>query len=201
MVAEGVVVENNFLLASMRRIGHLMDIAQEELIALLDYHCDPDLPLLSDSDAQVLVGIELPAAVLAKGIDLHHSIRRPMFLHLFRMNPEEAKPGTRSADSAVLDRAALLGKATSQDEAASLVTEWFSTKVGQVLGPSKPDIDPCRPVHTYGIDSLIAIDLKNWFTREIGADIEVFVLLGTMSLEMVSAMAAEKSRYRYEGVL
>ena len=51
-------------------------------------------------------------------------------------------------------------------------------------------------MHTYDIDSLVAIELKNWLAREIGADIEVFVLLGNMLLEKVSAMAAETSRYR-----
>lgn len=196
MVAEGVVAENEILLASMRRIGHLMDITQEELITLLDYYCDPSLPLLSDVDAQVLVGIEMPSAVLAKGIDLHHSIRRPMFRHLFQMVSEKIKAESCNADSAIVDRAAMLKKATSQDEAVALVTKWFSGKIGQILGLSELDIDPSKPVHTYGIDSLIAIDLKNWLAGEIGADIEVFALLGNMSLEMVSAVAAEKSRYR-----
>ena len=196
MVTAGVVAENEYLLASMRRLGHLMEIRQEELIALLDYYCDSNLPLLSDADAQVLVGIEMPSAVLAKGIDLHHSIRRPMFRHLFQMAPEETKTDIYNADAAVVDRAAILKKTTSQDEAAGLVTQWFSGKIRQVLGLPEPDLDSSRPMHTYGIDSLVAIDLKSWLAREIGADIEVFVLLGNMSLEMVSAMAAEKSRYR-----
>ncbi|KAL2048163.1 hypothetical protein N7G274_000074 [Stereocaulon virgatum] len=173
-----------------------MDITQGELIALLDYYCNPDLPLLSDVDAQVLVGIEMPSVVLAKGIDLHHSIRRPMFRHLFRMVPKEAKVGFCDAESALVNRATMLKKATSEDEAAALVTGWFSGKISRVLGLSELDLDLSRPMHTYGINSLVAIDLKNWLAREIGADIEVYVLLGNMSLGTVSALAAEKSRYR-----
>lgn len=46
MVSKGVVAENEFLLASMRRIGDLMEIRQEELLALLDHYCDASLPLL-----------------------------------------------------------------------------------------------------------------------------------------------------------
>ncbi|KAI4263037.1 MAG: hypothetical protein L6R42_001796 [Xanthoria sp. 1 TBL-2021] len=203
MVAEGVVAENEFLLASMRRIGHLMDIQQEELIAVLDHYCNPNLPLPSDDDAQLLMGIEVPSAVLAKGIDLHHSIHRPMFRHLFRMRPEAtntddhglSSPGS-SNDGKTMDRAAMLRNATSQNEAASLITGWFSTKVAQVLGLPELDIDPHKPIQTYGIDSLVAIDLKNWLAREMGADMEVFMLLGNSSLETISAVAAEKSRFR-----
>ncbi|RYO81820.1 hypothetical protein DL764_009708 [Monosporascus ibericus] len=198
MVAEGVVAENEFLLASMRRIGHLMDITQDELIALLDFYCDPSLPLLADDDAQILVGIEMPSAVLAKGIDLHHSIRRPMFRHLFQMGSEKATMESCNTEVGIVDHALVLKRAASQDEAAALVTKWFCNKIGQVLGLADADIDVTKPVHTYGIDSLVAIDLKNWFGRAIGAEIEAFLLLGNLSLEQLSTEAAKKSRYRRE---
>jgi aryl carrier-like protein len=152
--------------------------------------------LLCDVDAQVLVGIEIPAAVLAKGIDLHHSIQRPMFRHLFRMGLENTNSRSISAESATTDRATQLKQAASTDECANLVTEWFSSKLGQVLGLSTLDIEPSKPIHHYGVDSLVAIDLRNWLERETGADITVFELLGNMPLRDLSTIVAEKSRYR-----
>lgn len=85
-----------------------------------------------------------------------------------------------------------------QHEAAALVTRWFAVKVAQVLGFAEGDIDVGKPAHSYGIDSLVAIDFKNWFAREIMAEIEVFMLLGSGSLESLAAVAAEKSRIRIE---
>ena len=196
MVAEGVVAENKFLLASMRRIGHLMDIAQEELIALLDYYCNPSLPILPDVDAQILVGIELPSTILAKGIDLHHSIYRPIFRHLFRMAGKDIPAASNNVVSAPIDRATVLTAAVSQDNAAALVTEWLSAKVGQVLGLSASEIDSDKPVHAYGVDSLVAIDLKNWLDREVGAEITVFELLGKLPLGELGALAAGRTRFR-----
>ncbi|KAH6683975.1 KR domain-containing protein [Halenospora varia] len=70
MVTEGCVVLNESLLASMRRIGHLMEIKPEELITILEYYCDPELPILSNADAQVLVGIDMPSTVLAKVVGI-----------------------------------------------------------------------------------------------------------------------------------
>jgi acyl carrier protein len=196
MVGEGVVAESEYLLASMRRIGHLMDIELPELLALLEYYCDKDLPLQSESDSQILVGVEMPSAVVAKGIDLHHSIHRPIFSHLFRMSPADSDVKSATSSTLHVDRAVELRKAGSEDEAVALVVEWFSNKVAQVLGLSKSDIDASKPVHVYGIDSLVAVDLKNWFTKEIGADITVFVLLGNMPLQGLCAIAAEKSIFR-----
>jgi KR domain/Phosphopantetheine attachment site len=194
MVSEGVVAENEFLLTSMRRLGHLMEIAQEELIALLDYYCDAKLPLLSDDEAQVIVGIEMPSEVTAKGIDLHHSLHRPIFSHLFRMGTQQVS--NKSSDMTAINRPDALKRASSHDQAALLVTEWVSQKVAQILGLPSSDIDTTKPIHTYGIDSLVAVDLRNWFERDIGAAMTVFDLMGNISLRQLSEQAAEKSRYR-----
>ncbi|PQE15785.1 polyketide synthase protein [Rutstroemia sp. NJR-2017a BBW] len=196
MATAGVVAENRSLLDSMRRIGHLMDIEQNELLAVLDYYCNPDLGCLSREEAQILVGIEMPHAILSKGIDLHHSIQRPIFRHLFRMS--SGKTGTSSLNTqnlVVVDRAAALRK-TTDDEATTLVTSWFSHKICQVLGLVESDIDTGKPLHTHGIDSLIAIDLKNWLAREIGANIDVFMLMGNDPMEAISAESAKRSRFR-----
>ena len=196
MVGEGVVAESESLLNSMRRIGHLMEIEPKELLALLDYYCDRELPLLTDTEAQILVGVEMPSGVIAKGIDPHHSIHRPLFRHLFRYSSPDGNDSSTISSLVGVNRGAELRKAGSEEEAVSLIIDWFTSKIAQVLGIPKADIDSSKPVHTYGIDSLVAMDLKNWFTREIGADITVFVLLGNMPLQALCVTAMEKSKFR-----
>lgn len=196
MVDEGRVAENDKLLAGMRRIGHLADIHMDQLLALMEHYCDPDLPLLSHGEAQVIVGVETPSAVLAKGIDLQPSIRRPIFNHLFAIDRNAESKSDSVARLEEVDRASILRKAKSDDEAIKLVTEWLKTKMSQVLGLSTDDVNMSKPPHTYGIDSLIAIDLRDWIRREIGADIQVFNLLGNLSLDDLSCKAASESSFR-----
>lgn len=196
MVTEGIVAENEHLLASMRRIGHLMDIHQEELLALLDHYCNPNLPVLDATDAQILVGLERPDAIRAKGIDLHHAIHRPMFRHLFQMGTPSQNSLPENGPASAVDRASLLSKAGSLDKAAALVCEWFTGKIAHTLGLAEEDVDVKKPLHTFNVDSLVAIDLKNWFAREIGAEVEVFALLGNTPIEQIAEQAASKSRYR-----
>ncbi|ROW10959.1 hypothetical protein VMCG_00852 [Cytospora schulzeri] len=193
MVTEGIVAENAELLASMRRIGHLMDISQGELLALMDYYCNPSLPVLPRDQAQVLIGLETTTSVRAKGIDLHHAIHRPLFRQLFRMDTCSSSSLNRDV---VVDYAMALRQASSDEAAGALVTDWFRAKISQVLGLQQGDVDPERPVHTYGMDSLVAIDLKNWYAREIGAEVSVFMLLGNNTLEEVAKEAAKGSRFR-----
>ena len=195
MVAEGVVAENEFLLESMRRIGHLMEIQQDELIALLDIYCDSNLPLLSHDDVQILVGIELPSMILQKGIDLHHSIRRPVFRHLFCMATDPTGTSETVAKGTLKSRETALKEVKTSAEATALVVEWFSAKIAQVLGLKEDDIDKTKPINAYGIDSLVAIDLKNWMQREVGSEMEIFVLLANVSLEDMCKEAVSKSSF------
>ncbi|KAI0197573.1 hypothetical protein F4808DRAFT_473748 [Astrocystis sublimbata] len=173
-----------------------MDIRTEELLALLDYYFNPNLPVLSGNQAQILVGIEMPSAVLAKGIDLHHSIRRPMFRELFRVsgpNSHETRNSLETNPS--INHGKILTKAASIDDAGPLILGWLRTKMGEILGLPFEDINPERPPHTYGIDSLVAVDLRNWFSRELGADVELFLLLGNSSVEQIAFEAAKCSRH------
>ncbi|KAI9040232.1 putative polyketide synthase [Aspergillus affinis] len=196
MLNDGVAAENSSLLNSLRRFGHLMEIKQEEVLALFDYYCNPQLPLLSHDYAQPVIGLEMPSVIAAKGVELHHSIRRPMFSHLFRMaldsNSSVVNDG---ADKGSIDRPAAL-RSASAEEAVSMITEWIVLQVAHILGMSETDIETDRPLHAHGIDSLVAVDMKNWFLNELGAKVTVFDIMGNTAIQEISVMVAEQSRFR-----
>lgn len=193
MVGEGLVAQDATLLNNLRRFGQFMDLQEEELLALLEYYCDARLPVLLRAEAQIMMGIETASAIRSKGVDFHHSLFRPMFRQLFRMDATSAS----KKDSRVLvEYTVELRNAASDEVAAMLVTDWFKTKIAQIVGIQEVDVDPEKPVHTHGIDSLVAIDLKNWFAREIKAEVPVFVLLGNKPLVDVAREAARSSGCR-----
>ncbi|KAJ5659894.1 polyketide synthase [Penicillium longicatenatum] len=196
IVDEGIVAGNKFLLNSVRRFGHLMEIKEKELLALLDYYCNPRLPLLSHDAVQPVIGLEMPSVMAAKGVDLHHSIRRPVFNHLFRMGTQSNVPIADSkASKGYIDRPAAL-RSASADEAISMVTDWIILKISHILGLPGSDIEADKPLHAYGIDSLVAIDVKNWFLNDLGTKITVFDIMGNTSLKQLSTMVAEQSHFR-----
>ncbi|KAK5626259.1 hypothetical protein RRF57_001974 [Xylaria bambusicola] len=194
MVGEGIVAEDTELLGTLRRWGQFMDVGQSELIALMDHYCDPELPLLQHNEAQVLIGVETAAAIRSKGIDIHHSFSRPMFRQLFRMDAPEHNDDHDSEDKA--DYSGILKRTSSYEAAGELITGWLKVKIAQTLNLQQIDVDEEKPIHVYGIDSLVAVDLKNWFAKEIGAEVQVFVLLGNKPLREVAFEAAQCSRFK-----
>ncbi|KAF7946474.1 hypothetical protein EAE96_009472 [Botrytis aclada] len=79
MMVSEVVAETEGMLDSLRRLGYFMDIDQPEFHALLDYYCNPELPLLSLSESQIIVGIENPASMEGKGLEVPPWMMRPLF--------------------------------------------------------------------------------------------------------------------------
>lgn len=57
------------------------------------------------------------------------------------------------------------------------------------------EIDLAKPPAHYGVDSLIAVELRNMLVPQAAADISIFNILQTSSLAALAALVAEKSRF------
>lgn len=197
MVSEGVVAETAGMLESLRRLGYLMEISQPEFYALLDHYCDPTLPILPVDESQIVVGIECPATIKGKGIDVPEWMERPLFRHFQHIGQSSelfASPNNAAAKQAI-DFESVLRRCSSIREAAEHIAKWLAAKLTQVLGVPSEDIDHERPVQINGLNSLAAVEMKTWFDRKVGAEMTVFEILGNMRLIDLCRYAAEKSRF------
>lgn len=55
------------------------------------------------------------------------------------------------------------------------------------------ELDAGRPLQVYGVDSLVAVELRSWLARDAGAGLSVFDLTSNPALERLAAAAAAKS--------
>jgi hybrid polyketide synthase/nonribosomal peptide synthetase ACE1 len=102
----------------------------------------------------------------------------PRFQHILRTeestrSPIEAQPTAVSAKMQLLD-------AQTSDDVLEIVTEAFFTKLKACL-QLPPGHDKSRILSSgtdeLGIDSLVAVEIRSWFLREIEADVPVFKIL------------------------
>ncbi|KAI1267055.1 hypothetical protein F5Y18DRAFT_425617 [Xylariaceae sp. FL1019] len=52
---------------------------------------------------------------------------------------------------------------------------------------------PHRPLHTFGVDSLLAVELSKWFKKSFQADVAISDITGRKSLEQIADIAARAS--------
>jgi acyl carrier protein len=58
-----------------------------------------------------------------------------------------------------------------------------------------------EPMRKFGIDSLLAIELRSWFSKEFAADVPIFEILGEETLGSLGVKAAQKSALRQTPVV
>jgi hypothetical protein len=80
--------------------------------------------------------------------------------------------------------------------AVSLILGALVEKIAGMFGIDRDDITTDSPVSRYGVDSLIAVELRNWIVTSAGADTtSIFDVLQSPSLIALAEKVARKSRY------
>ncbi|CAI7573351.1 unnamed protein product [Penicillium crustosum] len=90
-----------------------------------------------------------------------------------------------------------LSAASSKEEALKVCYEALAAKLAQVLVLSLEDMDPSITVVSLGLDSLVAIEIRNWIAREANANVQVLELLSGGSLMALAEIILNKSQAYY----
>lgn len=169
-------------------------ISESEFLALLEYYCDPDLALSSTAHSQVAVGAHTPQSLKAQSPT---SIPPPYFHRPLYRNLLQASAQCYDKETTVeaIGIAPLLRSAKTLVEVIQIVTDSILGKLSRALAIEKENINANLPISAYGIDSLSAIELRTWFSKEIGVTLSVFDILGSESVAALSQRISGKSQY------
>lgn len=172
-----------------------LDILREkELHSVVDWACDPTRTVSSKWDSQVLTAVGKPAELRRRGEDLLPYMHRPLYRHLHLIDDSASGPSAGTTTNKV-DYGALIREAGSQEEAGAVIASALAKRLSRALSVPEEDIDLGMPAHSFGVDSLVAVELRFWFGNEIKADISVFNILGNNSIADLGVLAAGKSEY------
>jgi acyl carrier protein len=89
---------------------------------------------------------------------------------------------------------AALKAATSLEDAEQVVQKGLLSKLPSVLMLEAEDMDVTRSLSSYALDSLVAIEVRNFITREFEANLQVLELLSSGSIETLSKAICVKSK-------
>ncbi|GAD95061.1 hypothetical protein PVAR5_3699 [Paecilomyces variotii No. 5] len=106
----------------------------------------------------------------------------------------DAQAGSANRDGATVPLHQSLKAADTRDSAHRLVYEALVVKLSEVLGISVDDMDPTVTVSSLGLDSLVAIEIRNWIARETDANVQVLELLSSGSLGSLVDIILRKSK-------
>ena len=98
------------------------------------------------------------------------------------------------SDPAVVSLSQLLKNAGSTEVARQLMVEGLVQKLCALLVVQPQDIDARKPVAAQGLDSLVAVELRNWIVREMEVSINLVELMTASSLGALAKLVGQRSR-------
>ena len=78
--------------------------------------------------------------------------------------------------------------------ASSIITDALVRKTADILRIPPSEVDPSRPMYQYGVDSLVALEVRNWITREMKANMALLEILAAVPMETFAGQIALKSK-------
>lgn len=190
------VPEGKSTVTRLERIG-LRALDEDEVLRLMKTAMRPDRNGVENS--QIVTGIP-PTWVRPKNDSSQALqstaafwIRDPRFSSLETVSHDQSHQ--RSDASASLTDVLSDADVSNKDAAAALSMSLIS-KLASMFVVAETDIDIASPLARLGVDSLIAVELRNWVSAAVQADCSVFDIMQASSIAALAERLIEKSSLR-----
>jgi aryl carrier-like protein len=108
----------------------------------------------------------------------------PRFSHLIRAAQDQMEVGaTTEGGSSLLNLILAAKPEVRQQVLASLLCE----QVARVLGAATSELDTEQPLTSFGLDSIMAVEMSHWIGNELKMDLPTMALIQTPNLSQLAA--------------
>ncbi|KAJ5484831.1 hypothetical protein N7539_004819 [Penicillium diatomitis] len=86
-----------------------------------------------------------------------------------------------------------LQKAQTLDQAQDIIAQALLNKLCSLLMLSVEDVDVSKSISAFGLDSLVAIEVRHWITREFDATLQLLEILASESVNSLAGVITGRS--------
>ena len=164
-------------------------IRETEFHALLKRAISGDIT--GDISPQVLTGLATGGSAMAAGISTPFYLKDARFAIMAKTGVRTQSANQRNGNAVSLQT--LLSQAPSLQEATKHITEALVNRVAKMMQTSTSEIDTGRFLHSYGIDSLVAIEIVSWALKELKASVTVLDVMAGVPITTTAKKIASSS--------
>lgn len=191
MRSVGVIAETEQYQVHRKAAADMKRIETSELLSLLELACDRTRPL---TGSQMLIGVDVPRDILAKRLPVPSNLQRPLFSR-FRLLSRDTKPDVEEGQ-VEMDPGSLFREAAGFENQSAVVVDSLGRKLARILNISAEDVESTKALSDYGVDSLMAVEIRRWLGKEFQAIVAVFDIMNGASIAEIGRLVAERSEYR-----
>ena len=125
----------------------------------------------------------------------------PRFSQLIRAAAVSASSKSDPSDALSLESPAkALQQAQDLAQAHDIIAQALLKKLCSLLMLSLEDVDVSKPISAFGLDSLVAIEVRHWISREFDAGLQLLEILASDSVSGLAGTIMHKSGALPEGL-
>jgi len=177
----GVVAENNEIEERLRKSGHTV-LSEDEVMRAVES------AITSPPSTQMLIGLNCGPGPHWENSGMARDMRFSSIK--YRQSAQNTVSSSKAGSNELGGR---IAAASSFDEAVEVVVDGLSKKLMEIFVIG--EIDASKPLSEYGVDSLIAVELRNMLALRAGAEISIFDIMQSASITALSAVVASKSTH------
>ncbi len=173
--------------ARMAKLGN-MSLDEDTLHSLVE------LAILHPSAGQIITGIN---GAPGEHWDRNGSsqLGRDARFTALRFRSQQQQPSSKTGGETAGDDtlASRLAEASTRGEVERLVSEAMAQWLANIFTVPVDDIDMTKPPGAYGVDSLVAVELRNMLTHQMGTEVSSYGIMQSVSLAALASEVAAKS--------
>lgn len=187
----GFVAETEALRQTFEGYLGYGQIEEKELMAALDMCCDPTRNPPYRQKHQITMGVTTPVDLLTHGKEVEVGmLQRPLFAHFSQAR--KMLPTSQAGNQ--INFSLLFRQAESVEERSKVAVRSLALKLARALSIQAEDVDTEQPLHAFGVDSLVAVELRNWIAKEFAAEVPVFDIMGGRSVAAIGELVTKASQ-------
>ncbi|WQF90302.1 Putative Acyl transferase domain superfamily, quinone oxidoreductase/zeta-crystallin, thiolase [Colletotrichum destructivum] len=198
VMSVGFVAENQETLNKNPLFFYAHDgIREDEFLSLVEFHLDAERAGCRGRP-QIGVGLAPLSVFKERGLPEPTFIKSPLFRQLRSASGESGAAADAAAgadQNGAVSVTHALKFAESLEAAADIICDALVKRISRTMRISEPDIDVGKPIHVYGVDSLVAMEIRNYLASECGSAIAVLEIMGNKSIEVLSGEIAKGSKF------
>ncbi|KAJ5618162.1 hypothetical protein N7537_003276 [Penicillium hordei] len=182
----GYLAENSDLAAKMERQG-FQGTDTPTLLSIIQVAISQP----TSGEAQLVTGLGQWKEMESLG-----NFDAPLFAH-FRYK-FQARGKSAGLGDTMEGLKAELGAAQTVDQATVVICDAISRKIASHLSIPVENINPSNPVSEYGVDSYVAVELRNWISRSMDCTIPILEILAKSILGLSHKIASQRLENKSE---
>ncbi|KAL8828179.1 MAG: hypothetical protein Q9191_002743, partial [Dirinaria sp. TL-2023a] len=116
----------------------------------------------------------------------------PKFSHVLH-DVQSMSACTETSTEGVVPVRQRLKAASSVASATEIIVGLLIKKLANLLMITEDDVDSKKPIVAYGLDSLVAVEFRNWITCDLDAKVPLMVLMNSPSIDHLGGKIAAES--------